>query len=309
MRGDKLRRLRRECNFSLRLFSEISGVSESEILNLESKLTHNEEEEKKAYILYKVLFEHKINMEKNQKFKEMENIIYQEAKEYKRKNIKKIKISILLTIVLSILAIVITITLKEKNIPNEKIKEDRIKIEQLGIIQKQLEKLKLDTQTPSNNQALNQLNILQEELKSFKFNIEKDNSYMEKSVNIYQLNAYNDQTKLQANKSFIVAIIISIIGFIILCLGLYFSYKEKMTSGFLTTGVGLIIEFISGTIFYLYNKTIIKMGEYHKKLVLTQNISLALKASEDLELKDRTKVKIKIVELLLQDINRYLSEK
>lgn len=126
-------------------------------------------------------------------------------------------------------------------------------------------------------------------------------------INIYQLNAYNDQTKSQANKSFTIASITSVIGFILLCIGLILVFFGENTPGYLTTGVGLLIEFLSGVIFYLYNKTIIKMGEYHKKIVLTQNIALALKATDDFENEKKFEMKSKIIDELLKDINKYLS--
>lgn len=128
-------------------------------------------------------------------------------------------------------------------------------------------------------------------------------------INIYQLNAYNDQTKSQANKSFKIASRTSIIGFILLCIGLVSVFWGKNKPGYLTTGVGLLIEFLSGIIFYLYNKTIVKMGEYHKKIVLTQNIALALKATDDFEANKKMEVRGKIVDEILKDINKFLSEK
>lgn len=128
-------------------------------------------------------------------------------------------------------------------------------------------------------------------------------------INIYQLNAYNDQTKSQANKSFKIASRTSIIGFILLCIGLISVFWGKNKPGYLTTGVGLLIEFLSGIIFYLYNKTIVKMGEYHKKIVLTQNIALALKATDDFETNKKMEVRGKIVDEILKDINKFLSEK
>ncbi|MEG0236561.1 TRADD-N-associated membrane domain-containing protein [Cetobacterium sp.] len=128
-------------------------------------------------------------------------------------------------------------------------------------------------------------------------------------INIYQLNAYNDQTKSQANKSFKIASRTSIIGFILLCIGLVSVFLGKNKPGYLTTGVGLLIEFLSGIIFYLYNKTIVKMGEYHKKIVLTQNIALALKATDDFEANKKMEVRGKIVDEILKDINKFLSEK
>lgn len=48
------------------------------------------------------------------------------------------------------------------------------------------------------------------------------------------------------------------------------------------------------------------MSKYHNKLVLSQNISIALKVSDSLPDEDKTKSKNKIIEELLKDINSYL---
>lgn len=128
-------------------------------------------------------------------------------------------------------------------------------------------------------------------------------------INIHQLTSYNNQTKSQANKSFIIASITSLIGFGIVCFGIWFVYLNKLQPGYFTAGIGVMIEFIAGVIFYLYNKTVVKMGEYHKKLVLTQNIGLALKATDDFECTKKMEVRTKIIEELLKDVNQYLAEK
>lgn len=128
-------------------------------------------------------------------------------------------------------------------------------------------------------------------------------------VNIYQINSYNSQTKSQANKSFIIAIITAIVGLGIVCFGLYLLYSNKLDPGYYATGVGVFMEFIAGIVFYLYNKTVIKMGEYYKKLVLVQNIGLALKATDDFEEGEKQNIRGIMVQSLLQDINKYLAEK
>ncbi len=66
-------------------------------------------------------------------------------------------------------------------------------------------------------------------------------------------------------------------------------------------------HFFAAVFFYLYNQTVLKMGEYHQKLVLTQNIGIALKITESLPEEGRAKAQQLLVEQLTFDINAHLS--
>ena len=106
-------------------------------------------------------------------------------------------------------------------------------------------------------------------------------------INFKYIDKYYLQTQIQADKSYSLAVISSIVGFIIIISGIVLMFFGKIKASYLATGTGIISEFISAVIFYLYNKTISKMGEYHHKLVLTQNISLALKITEQMPEADK----------------------
>lgn len=81
---------------------------------------------------------------------------------------------------------------------------------------------------------------------------------------------------------------------------------EKIEPSYITCASGLITEFIAAIFFYLYNKTIISMSKYHNKLVLSHNISIALKVADTLPEEDKAKSKNLIISQLLKDINSYL---
>lgn len=88
--------------------------------------------------------------------------------------------------------------------------------------------------------------------------------------------------------------------------GIVAMFLEKTEPSYVTCASGVITEFIAAIFFYLYNKTIMSMSNYHNKLVLSQNISIALKVSDSLPDEDKTKSKNMIIEELLKDINSYL---
>lgn len=127
-------------------------------------------------------------------------------------------------------------------------------------------------------------------------------------INFKYLDQYYLQTQEQAKRSFWLASFASITGLIIVTVGITMMFLNKTEPAYVTTGAGLISEFIAAVFFYLYNQTVLKMSQYHQKLVITQNISLALKISEDMDNETKNKTQEMIVDRLTNDINKYLSE-
>jgi len=87
---------------------------------------------------------------------------------------------------------------------------------------------------------------------------------------------------------------------------LFFRQTAK-DAGYVATSAGVLGEFIASVFFYLYNRTILKMGEYHQKLVLIQNVSLALKISEELPAAEQVVARSKLIDYLSKDINTFLT--
>lgn len=133
-------------------------------------------------------------------------------------------------------------------------------------------------------------------------------------INFKYLDQYYLQTQEQAEKRFRLSSFASISGFILIIVGilmLYFKESNQEASnlaGYITTASGLLIEFIAAVFFYLYNQTVLKMSEYHQKLVLTQNISLALKITDDMDEPNKSKSLEMLIDRLTTDVNKYLTE-
>ena len=124
------------------------------------------------------------------------------------------------------------------------------------------------------------------------------------------LDEYYLQTRQQAQKGFVVTVLVSVMGSIIIAIGIGTMFLGKTTPAYVTTTSGIITEFIASIFFYLYNKTILSMSDYHNKLVLSQNVSIALKIAESLTEESGEEVKAHIVEELMKDINTHIhSEK
>ena len=149
--------------------------------------------------------------------------------------------------------------------------------------------------------------INEKELDKITENI-KDDIYENSIKMSYKyLDQYYLQTREQAQKGFFITMSVSVAGAIILAVGIVSMYIGISRPAYITTASGIITEFISAIFFYLYNKTVRSMSSYHNKLVLSQNVSIALKLSESLgnDIKDHTKQEI--IKELIKDINNYIN--
>lgn len=127
-------------------------------------------------------------------------------------------------------------------------------------------------------------------------------------INFKYLDQYYLQTQEQADKSFKLASFASISGLLIIVTGIIMMLFSKTEPAYVTTGAGILSEFIASVFFYLYNRTILKMSQYHQKLVITQNISLALKITDDMESEQKAKSLELLIDRLTTDINKYLTD-
>ena len=122
------------------------------------------------------------------------------------------------------------------------------------------------------------------------------------------LDQYYHQTREQAQKGFFVTVCISVFGAILIGAGIVAMFMGEVKPSYITCASGVVTEFISAIFFYLYNKTVTSMSKYHNKLVLSQNISIALKVADTLPDSDKTKAKNTIINELLKDVNSYLTK-
>jgi hypothetical protein len=125
-------------------------------------------------------------------------------------------------------------------------------------------------------------------------------------INFKYIDRYYLQTQIQADKSFLMSAISAFVGLATIVAGIVLMYVGKTDPAYVSTAAGVISEAIAAVFFYLYNRTIVKMSDYHQKLVLTQNISLALRITQDLPDTERVQTQVALVERLTTDINKYL---
>ena len=115
----------------------------------------------------------------------------------------------------------------------------------------------------------------------------KDTAYFEDLVdmNIKNLKEYYGLVKIHTEKSFQATRIAAITGFILIVFGLVIGFvsPNSVRVADISTASGVIIEFIAGVFFYLYNRTVRQLKEYHDSLLGVQNILLSFKIVGDLK--------------------------
>ena len=151
-----------------------------------------------------------------------------------------------------------------------------------------------------------ELQILQSGSEELQEKIEENFFTKLVQINFKYLDQYYLQTQQQANRSFILSSLAAFAGFSIVVIGITLMFMGKTSAAYVTTTAGVISECIAALFFYLYNRTILKMSQYHQKLVATQNINLALKISEGMSGEARVRAQEQIIDRLTVDINKYL---
>lgn len=121
--------------------------------------------------------------------------------------------------------------------------------------------------------------------------------------NIQYLQAYYVLIKEHTQKSFLISIISGIFGFGLImwgiCLGFYDKNNFTNNLAYLSTASGIIIEVMAGVFFYLYNKTIRELKEYHNNLLDVQNILLSFNIVQDLEGETKAEMLSQLIASLL----------
>jgi hypothetical protein len=119
-------------------------------------------------------------------------------------------------------------------------------------------------------------------------------------INISNLEAYYKLVKVHTNNSFLSSIAAGTVGFILIGIGLVIGFSaihEAKYIAYISAGAGILTEFIASIFFYLYNRTVRQLKDYHDSLIDVQNILLSFKIVGDT--KDESK-QASLMELMLK---------
>jgi hypothetical protein len=104
-------------------------------------------------------------------------------------------------------------------------------------------------------------------------------------INIRNLEEYYELVKKSNKSSFYISMSMSIIGILLIIGGLIVGYfvDEVRNISYLVSSSGIVIELITALLFYLYNKSVIQLKDYHDSLLDVQNILLSFKLIDDIK--------------------------
>lgn len=111
-------------------------------------------------------------------------------------------------------------------------------------------------------------------------------------LSLNHINEYYTINKGQAKKSFTLSVFAIVLGLLTIVLGIwlyYFTIEPRFEISVLTTTAGVLVEFIGGAYFYMYNKSTKQLNFFYEKLVMMQDTMLAIKLSEGVQ-DDRKKL-------------------
>lgn len=121
-------------------------------------------------------------------------------------------------------------------------------------------------------------------------------------INVDNLSDYYTQVRVHTNNSFWASIAAGGLGFLLIVAGLTvgFVQGDAESISFVATGSGVAVEFISGVFFYLYNRTVRQLKDYHDSLLDVQNILLSFRIVEQTGEQQRGALFEKILDFLLK---------
>jgi membrane protein YqaA with SNARE-associated domain len=120
------------------------------------------------------------------------------------------------------------------------------------------------------------------------------------ALNMAKLDEYYAINKGQAKKSFLASIAAICIGFLVILLSIRYSDNSGDRSRLVAGAIsGVLLQFIGGAFFVMYNKSLDQLNLFYGKLVRLQDTMLAVQQCEKLDKKaiDRVREQI-ILELL-----------
>lgn len=113
---------------------------------------------------------------------------------------------------------------------------------------------------------------------------------------------YHNLVLDQARKSFQVAVIAAVVGFVFLLAAIGYIVFGGDMGGVTSISVvaGVLLEFIAGINFYLYGRTSLQLKDFHTSLSTTQTYLLANSMIESLDVEGKNKARTQLVQQMVQ---------
>ena len=113
-------------------------------------------------------------------------------------------------------------------------------------------------------------------------------------INIDNLSDYYKMVRIHTDNSYQLSYWCGLFGFILIATGIFIGFipsESARVARYISVASGVLTQILSGTSFYLYNRTVQQLKGYHDSLLDVQNILLSFKMLEDIT-SEQEKVKI-----------------
>ena len=156
-----------------------------------------------------------------------------------------------------------------------------------------------------------ELSILREEREKIRERIAESRTEEEKKeetvydtiqLSLNQITEYYTINKSQARNSFTFSVFAMVSGFVTLIGGIWIFYLKETPNINMTVITGIssvLIEFVGGAYFYLYNKSLKQLNFFYEKLVKMQDTMLAIQLTESLDEAKQVEMKEKLISDLM----------
>ena len=124
-------------------------------------------------------------------------------------------------------------------------------------------------------------------------------------INRSALDAYIAQARLQSEQSFTLSRRLALGGFVLLSLSIVLGVVASITgnvrldAAYLAAIAGALTQFISGVMFYMYNRTLQQLNRFHDKMVPSEHISMAFLANSQIGATERDSYRAQLAKSLM----------
>lgn len=158
----------------------------------------------------------------------------------------------------------------------------------------------LNAYQSANRAELDQLRGQREKLQDKISSKEQADIFDVIQLSLSQVTEYYTINKSQARKSFDFSVFAVFVGLTTIIGGIWLIYSRNPSSSKASVGTisavsGLLLQFLGGANFYIYNKSLVQMNYFYDRLMQMQDTMLSIKVGEQIqnaEARDRVKERI-----------------
>jgi hypothetical protein len=114
-------------------------------------------------------------------------------------------------------------------------------------------------------------------------------------LNLNQISEYYTINKSQARRSFAFSVFSVVTGLVTLIGGIWLSFLGKTQVAAISASGGVLLQFIGGASFYIYNKSLTQLNYFYETLIRTQDTMLSIQLCDELDEARQDEIREKLI--------------